>query len=200
MSEEPSFILASASPRRVELLAQIGWRPEVIPAHIDEGLIPGECPQKYVRRIAQAKAMAVAAKNPGRVVLGADTTVVCGGKILSKPADDDDARAMLSQLSGGEHQVWTGVCVAHDKLFRCLDVMTRVRFRVLADADISAYIATGEPMDKAGSYAIQGYGAVFVKSIAGSYSAVMGLPLFESAALLIEFGVSSWLGVTSRYS
>lgn len=187
--------LASASPRRAELLRQIAVPFSTLIAAIDETPRPGEPAPVYVERLARAKAAAALARldpTEPACVLGADTAVLLDGRILGKPADRDDARAMLGALSGREHQVLTAVAVADGQ--RCLArvVPTRVRFRDVTAAEIAAYWATGEPQDKAGGYAIQGLGAVFVSHLEGSYSAVVGLPLGETAQLLAQFGIHCW--------
>lgn len=182
--------LASASPRRRELLAQLGVDCRVVPASLDESRKPGESPARYVRRLAREKAAAsrLALGDVPEPVIGADTAVVIDDRILGKPKDRDDAESMLLALSGRCHQVITGVALlgpdgSADALSR-----SRVRFRELSPAEARAYWDTGEPADKAGAYAIQGLGAVFVESIQGSYSGVVGLPLFETAQLLAGFG------------
>ena len=186
------MILASASPRRRELLTQIGVLFTVDPADIDESLLVDEAPGAYVERMAREKAGVVAARHPGETVLGSDTTVVCDGEILAKPADTEDAVRMLKALSGRSHQVLTGVAVACDAEVRSQVVTTEVRFRELAEDEITAYVATGEPLDKAGGYGIQGFGAVFVADMKGSYSNVVGLPLTETAALLQQSDIPLW--------
>lgn len=186
------IILASASPRRSELLEQIGVPFSVQPAHIDETPRVAEAAGDYVERLAREKALAVAVDFPGKQVLGSDTSVVLGGAILGKPCDASEARAMLARLSGKTHQVMTAIALAEDG--RCVSrlVITEVTFRMLQDEEIAAYVATGEPMDKAGSYGIQGLGGIFVKELKGSYSAVAGLPLQETAALLADAGGPVW--------
>jgi len=186
------MILASSSPRRSELLQQIGVRFTTDVADIDETPLPGETPADYVARLALAKARVVAQRHPGRVVLGSDTTVVLNDRILSKPEDESQARQMLTELSGNSHQVMTAVALVQDSTEKQITVVTDVRFCELSAQQIDAYIATGEPADKAGSYGIQGLGAVLVASISGSYSNVVGLPLTETAALLGELGVPVW--------
>lgn len=183
--------LASRSPRRLELLCQIGVHPDVLAADVDETVLPGESPVDYVRRLAVAKAQAAyaalseACKGP---VLGSDTAVVADGAILGKPKDRSDAVAMLRSLAGRTHRVLTGVALVHRTVrYRLSD--SRVSFRPIGAAEARAYWATGEPADKAGAYAIQGLGAMFVTGIEGSYSGVMGLPLFETAELLREAGI-----------
>jgi len=184
--------LASRSPRRLELLGQLGLRPRVVAADVDETPAAGEGPMEYVRRIARAKACAGAGSLSGRPahpVLAADTAVVVDGRILGKPAGADDALAMLALLSGRSHEVMTAVAV-HGRREQCLVSISEVRFRAITPAEAAAYWATGEPRDKAGAYAIQGRGALFVAGLSGSYSGVVGLPLFETAELLREEGVS----------
>jgi septum formation protein len=185
--------LASASPRRSELLRQIGVRFVVRPAHIPETRAPGETPSAYVGRIAAAKAGAVstglgdAERAP---VLAADTAVVLDGHVLGKPIDAADAAAMLEKLSGRTHLVLTAIALSEgDKTHAALST-SEVRFRPTTDAERRAYCRTGEPLDKAGGYAIQGYAAVYIESLHGSYSGVVGLPLFETAALLARCGVA----------
>lgn len=193
-----SFVyLASASPRRRELLGQIGVEFDVRVPDVDEDLGPGEPPADYVRRLAEAKAEAVwdsvcAAGAPGPV-LAADTTVVLGERVLGKPLDAADALDMLEALSGRTHRVFTGVAVRHDAGIESLVSVSEVRFRATTATERRAYCATGEPFDKAGGYGIQGFGAVFVEHLSGSYSAVMGLPLCETALLLERVGVPAWL-------
>ncbi|MBJ9976181.1 septum formation inhibitor Maf [Pseudomonas sp. S75] len=188
-----ALYLASGSPRRRELLAQIGVRFTPIDAPVDETPLPSETPQAYVERLALAKAAAgfAALQGPG-VVLGADTAVVLDGTILGKPTDREHALAMLGDLSGREHQVLTGVAVTDGQRSSSLCVATQVRFRAISFDEAWRYWASGEPLDKAGGYAIQGLGAVFVSAIAGSYSAVVGLPLSETAELLEQFAIPCW--------
>lgn len=185
--------LASASPRRRELLLQIGVPARVIPCDIDESILAGESPLEYVERVARDKAWAGVGRAPhGAVLLAADTTVVLEDAILGKPADREQGLAMLAGLSGRAHSVITSVAVCSGASLRQVSVATQVWFRPLAQAEMSAYWDTGEPADKAGGYAIQGMGAIFIERIEGSYSAVVGLPLMETAALLSEFGISCW--------
>ena len=175
------IILASRSPRRVELLAQLGVQCEIVPADIDESSLSGEDPAVYVRRLAQAKALAIAASHGerGLTILAADTTVALGQEILGKPADAADAMDMLSRLSGSVHWVHTAVAVYQDGQARCLLNSTRVEMMQVPAEILQAYVDSGEPMDKAGAYAAQGIGMGFVKRIGGSYSNVVGLPLVE---------------------
>lgn len=186
------LILASASPRRAELLKQIGARFQVVPADIDETPHPDESALGYVERLAREKALAVARSTPEACVLGSDTSVVLDGQILGKPGTAEQARVMLGSLSGTTHQVMTAVALAHCHQCRSVVVTTDVTFRTLTEAEIGAYVATGEPMDKAGSYGIQGLGGIFVQELRGSYSAVVGLPLQETADLLADAGDPVW--------
>ncbi|WP_374325556.1 Maf family protein [Aquipseudomonas alcaligenes] len=190
-----SLHLASASPRRRELLAQIGVPFVTLIASIDETALPGEPAERYVERLAREKALAglAALSDPAdAVVLGADTAVVLDGRILGKPADRAECLATLTALSGREHQVLTAVALASAQRIESRVVASRVRFRPLRAGEAEAYWATGEPCDKAGSYGIQGLAAVFVSQLEGSYSAVVGLPLCETAQLLGEFGIPCW--------
>lgn len=187
------LILASASPRRTEILQQIGVRHQIKPADIDETPRSNESPVDYVQRMAFEKAKHIIALNMETVpVLGADTCVVCDDKIFGKPAHKDQALEMLAVLSGRSHQVLTAVAMGNSE--RCLLSMsiTEVIFRQITMQERQRYWATGEPKDKAGSYAIQGYGAVFIEAIKGSYSGVVGLPIEETSALLHSFGVPIW--------
>jgi septum formation protein len=175
----PPFILASASPRRAELLTRAGYTFTIQPADVDESLLPGEQPADYVRRVARAKAHAVAAtsRDSGRVVLAADTTVVMGGEILAKPADRDDAARMLNLLAGAVHEVLTGVAVIAAERELTEVVLTRVHLLPLSQDEIAWYVESGEPEGKAGAYAIQERAARFVDWIEGSWSNVVGLPV-----------------------
>ena len=170
------IILASESPRRKELLAELGVSFDVVPSGIDEKPWPNEAPASYALRNASDKARAVFGRTGG-VVLAADTIVVCDEHILEKPSDADHARRMLQMLSSRWHEVLTGVCILADGRETARAVCTRVQFKALTAAQIDAYVATGEPMDKAGAYAIQGGAAPFIERIDGSYSNVVGLPL-----------------------
>ncbi len=190
-----TLYLASGSPRRRELLAQIGIPHVTLIASIDETPQPGEVALAYVERLARDKALAglaSLAESAGACVLGADTAVVLDGRILGKPLDRDDALATLAQLSGREHEVLTAVALADASRCEARVVTSRVRFRSIAQPELEAYWASGEPADKAGSYAIQGLGAVFVSRVEGSYSAVVGLPLLETAEMLAGFGIPCW--------
>ncbi|MDZ3832523.1 MAG: Maf family protein [Sphingopyxis sp.] len=187
----PALVLASTSPRRRELLARIGIVPARIAApEIDESPLRGEIPRAYVARLAESKALAVA-RAADEVVLAGDTTVAVGRRILEKPADEDDLRAMLGLLSGRRHHVWSGVCVVgRDGKPRVRVVDTIVAFKALAAEEIESYVASGEGMGKAGGYAIQGRAEAFVRFLSGSHSNVVGLPLFETYSLLTGAGVS----------
>ena len=171
------IILASASPRRAELLRAAGIECDVIPADIDERVLPSETPDAYVRRVAEAKAHALVGRVEGRVVLAADTTVVIDNEMLGKPLDDQDAKRMLRLLSGRCHEVITGVTVLVRTEMMTMVASTSVEFAELTDDEIDWYVATGEPRDKAGAYAIQGYASRFVTRVNGSYSNVVGLPI-----------------------
>jgi septum formation protein len=182
------LILASASPRRMDLLREAGYLFDVEPAHVDESELPSERPREYVLRVAAMKARAIAARHPGDLVLAADTTVVVDGEMLAKPADDADARRMLGLLSGRTHDVLTGVVLVRAGLESSAVVDTRVRFRPLTAADIDWYVASGEPRDKAGAYAVQGLASRFVEEIQGSYTNVVGLPVAAVYRLLKNLG------------
>ena len=171
------FVLASASPRRVELLRAAGFQPIVVPADVDESGLPGEAPAAHVVRLARAKAHAIAARYPAAAVLGADTVVAIDDEILGKPRDDDDARRMLGRLAGRAHRVYTGVALAVGADLRAEVAMSEVTMASLSPAEIDWYVASGESRDKAGAYAIQGLASRYVTSIQGSYSNVVGLPV-----------------------
>lgn len=189
MTALPSLVLASGSPRRRALLEELGWRFAVAPADVDETLGSGESPEAAARRLAEAKAAAGARAFPGELVLGADTLVTLDGQILGKPRDRGDAVRMLSLLQGREHRVVTGVALEWGSRRSSAVEVTRVRFRPL-DADaVRAYAATGEGDDKAGAYAIQGFGALLVEGIDGCYFNVVGLPLVRVSVLLGAWGV-----------
>ncbi len=190
-----TLYLASGSPRRRELLTQIGVPFTSHIVSIDESALPNEAADLYVERLAREKAQAGLqrlSQTQGAVVLGADTAVVLDGRILGKPADREEALATLGALSAREHQVLTAVALASSERVVTRLVVSQVRFRTLAPAEIEAYWATGEPRDKAGSYGIQGLAGVFVSHLQGSYSAVVGLPLCETAELLAEFAIPCW--------
>lgn len=185
------LILASASPRRRELLDQIGADYRVHPTDVDETPRAGEGPEAFVTRMALAKARAGwKAQGSGLPVLGADTVVSLDGAILGKPVDRNDALHMLGRLSGNTHRVLSAVALVHGEREALKVSETRVRFRTLAPREIGVYWDSGEPVDKAGAYAIQGLGALFVEHLEGSYTGVVGLPLFETGQLLEAFGVA----------
>lgn len=191
----PALILASTSPRRRELIEQLGLTPHIVAPNVDEAELPGEGPRAFAQRIARKKGLAVAGSHPEAVVLAADTCVVLGDRLFNKPRDAEDAVATLLRLSSGTHEVLTGVFAAgpggqHERL-----VATSVRFRRIREEEARWYVATGEPMDKAGAYAIQGRGGMFVEAITGSYSNVVGLPLVETVELLEAAGlIFPWSG------
>jgi septum formation protein len=189
--DTPQLILASASPRRRQLLAQLALPFTVMPANLEERQLAHEPPLAYVVRMAESKAAHLAQQYPDACVLGADTVVVLDNDILGKPADMKEARQMLRRLSGRQHTVITGLALLHQRqqLKRLDTVSTLVRFHPLLPADIEAYVATGEPLDKAGAYAIQGGAAAFVVSLDGCYTNVVGLPLRRTAALLRSAGL-----------
>ena len=191
MSEQ--VILASASPRRRELLTQVGLEFQVVPSNAEERVLPNETPQEHVLRLSIDKAREVANRPEvvGRWFIGSDTIVLCDQQILGKPVDDQHAAQMLRMLSGREHQVLSGYAILDRKTGQQHSeaVSTKVRFRELTDEEIARYIATGEPADKAGSYAIQGLGVCFVSGIEGSYTNVVGLPLCRLTLTLKELGI-----------
>ncbi len=180
------IVLASASPRRSELMELAGIPFSVMPAHINEEVLPGEQPAEHVMRLSREKAQSVAARTGGRLFIGADTVVVLDDRIMGKPADEREAHEMLSALSGRTHEVITGFTLFDRESGVCLSrsVRTEVTFRALGEQEIRAYIASGCPMDKAGAYAIQGRAVHFVRSICGSYTNVIGLPMAELYELL----------------
>lgn len=185
----PRLVLASASPRRRQLLEQLGLVVEVRPAHMDESALPGETPRAHVERLAREKVAAVAPETPDALVIGGDTVVVLDGEILTKPVDATDAVAMLLRLQGREHRVDTGVAIAAPGGRTVAAVVSAdVRFRGFDREFAEAYAATGEPLDKAGAYGIQGFGSILVEGIRGDYFAVMGLPVATVVALLESLG------------
>ncbi len=183
----PHLILASASPRRAELLRNAGIPFEVDPANVEEAPEPGEPPLEYAKRLARDKARVVLARRPGAVVLGADTVVVVDNHLLEKPADAEDAARMLRLLSGKTHQVLTGVCVASSELERTDAEVTEVAFVAMTEQEIADYVASGEPMDKAGAYGIQGMASRWVERIKGCYFNVVGLPVSRVYRMLREY-------------
>ena len=183
-------VLASASPRRRELLDLIRIRHEVMPADVDESTRAGESPEAYVERVARDKAGTIAERVSNALIVAADTTVVLDGEILAKPDDAADARRMLARLSARTHDVFTGIAVARDGRMESAVERVAVTFRALSSVEIDAYVATGEPLDKAGAYGIQGYGATIVERIDGDYFSVMGLGLRRLVELMQRVGVS----------
>jgi septum formation protein len=190
----PRVVLASSSPRRRELLTLIGIPHTVAPADIDETVYDGELPHAHAERLAREKAIAIARREPEAVVIGADTIVVVDGDILGKPRDEDAATMMLRRLSGRAHVVLTAVAVARAETVVSGVESVDVRFRPLSDEEIARYIATREPMDKAGAYGIQGFGATIVERIDGDYFAVMGLALGRMVRLMADAGVEYRFG------
>ena len=192
MPESNKIILASASPRRRELLAQVGIEFDVVPSNAQEEVLPNETPEAHVKRLSLDKAREVAGRKDvnGRWFIGSDTVVVRDGEILGKPCDDEDATRMLRSLSGRSHRVWSGYaivdrCNGTEEAAACV---TEVTFKELTDDEIAGYIASGEPLDKAGSYAIQGIGMFMVSAINGSYPNVVGLPVCEVVTRLEQLG------------
>ena len=182
-------ILASASPRRRELLTLIGIAHTVVPADVDESIHPDEAPAVYAERLARAKASAIPMSDATSITIGSDTIVVIDDRVLGKPRDRRDATEMLRSLSGRTHTVYTAVAVRRGEHLVSGVEHVAVTFRALSDATIESYIATGEPMDKAGAYGIQGYGATIVERIDGDYFAVMGMPLGRLVDLIAQVGV-----------
>jgi septum formation protein len=196
----PTLCLASRSPRRRELLQQIGVSPLVTAPNIDEAVLPGEPAADYVVRMARTKALSIYQHAVGLPVLAADTVVVIDELILGKPASAAEGVAMLERLSGRAHEVLTAVALAANDGVAFRLSASEVRFRTLSRAECLAYWESGEPHDKAGGYAVQGRGAVFIEYLRGSYSGVMGLPLYETAELLRAAGVPYWLGGARKVS
>jgi septum formation protein len=187
--------LASQSPRRRELLGQLGANFSILDVDVEEVPFPEEAPIDYVERVARDKALAgwellTREAQANALVLASDTEVVLDRRVFGKPKDADDAVDMLLALSGRTHEVISAVCIVSGKHEKCDACVSRVRFAPLSEAEITAYVATGEPFGKAGAYAIQGRGATLIEHLEGSYSGVMGLPLFETARLLRNFGVA----------
>ncbi len=194
------FVLASASPRRRELLDLVGIAHVVDPADIDESIHVAESPAAYVERVAREKASTVAARHPGAFVIAADTVVVLGERLMGKPRTEQEAIEMLSALAGEQHTVLTGIaCAFNEEMESSVDDVS-VTFRRLTDEEIRDYVATGEPMDKAGSYGIQGYGATIVRRIDGDYFAVMGLSLVRLVELMQRLRVGYHFGGAARYT
>lgn len=192
MLKNRSFILASSSPRRRELLARVGLDFEVIEPRVLESAWEGEAPLDFAKRMAREKALSVSGSaRRGRIVVGSDTVVSVSGEILGKPRGEEDAFSMLRKLSGRTHEVITGFCVAEspDEVLHLGATRTKVRMKLLDTVEMRRYIKTGEPMDKAGAYAIQGAGSCLVEWIKGSYTGVVGLPLFELLSVLSDIGI-----------
>jgi septum formation protein len=191
------LVLASASPRRRELLAQLRLSCDVHAVRVEETRLPGEAPARMAARLAEAKALAAAAAigpDDSRPILGADTVVALGDRVFGKPAGGEEAASMLRELSGRVHEVVTAVAVLRGGVMKSGYSRSEVRFRELHDGEIDAYVASGEPLDKAGAYGIQGLAAMFVAHLAGSYTGVVGLPLCETAALLRAQGLDPLRG------
>ena len=196
--EQPRIVLASASPRRRELLDLVGIRHTVVPADIDESMVGVELPDAHAERLAREKAAIVAERHPEALVIAADTIVVLGDRILGKPRTEGEATEMLRVLSGETHTVVTGMaCAFNGRIESSVDDVS-VTFRSLSDEEIDEYVATGEPMDKAGSYGIQGFGATIVRRIDGDYFAVMGLSLVRLVDLMQRLGVRYHFGGGTR--
>ncbi len=190
MARQKTLILASGSPRRREILASLGLNFDVAAADIDERQNAGESPADMVKRLAEAKARAVAVRSPtDALVIGSDTAVVLDGQVFGKPVNADDAASMLQRLSGRWHEVMTAVALLEDGRADVAISITRVRFRDIDPAEAAIYWQSGEPADKAGGYAIQGLGGVFVEALEGSYTGVVGLPVFETATMLRRAGL-----------
>ncbi len=194
----PPLVLASQSPRRAELIGRLGLQFETLPADIDESYLAGETPEAHAERLSREKALKIAAGRAEALVVGSDTIVVVDGDVLGKPRDREHAVEMLMRLSGREHEVCTGVAVAHMGGMESGLERVRVRFRALNRGACEEYVATGEPMDKAGAYGIQGFGSAIVERIDGDYFAVMGLSLVRTVALLAEVGVAYGFGAGVR--
>jgi septum formation protein len=191
VTSNASFILASASPRRQDLLRSVGLKFRTIPAHVNEDYLAGESPSRHVRRLSCNKAMVIAQKHHNSWVLGADTIVVIDGIILGKPQNKKQAKNMLEKLSGRKHKVFTGFTIVHKASGMCKTkvIHSTVRFKIIGHEEMLWYIDCDEPYDKAGGYAIQGKGAYFIQSISGSYTNVIGLPLCEVLETLKTFKV-----------
>ena len=187
------LVLASSSPRRREMLSRLGLEYRLAATQVDEELLPGESGPDAAQRLARLKARAVE-PDPGEAILAADTLVVLEGRIMGKPAGPEEAAHMLARLSGAEHQVLTGFCLRQTASEHHGLGVSRVRFRELSHAEIAAYVASGEPLDKAGAYAVQGLGAALVKEVSGSYTNVVGLPLAAVVELMLQQGIIEPLG------
>ena len=197
-TESPRLILASQSPRRAELLQRIGLAFEIAPADIDERYLDHETPEAHAERLAREKAETISRREPDALVVGSDTIVVVDGDVLGKPRDEAGAVGMLMRLAGREHEVFTGVAVTQGERIESALERVRVRFRPLDRSECEAYVATGEPMDKAGAYGIQGYGSSIVEAVDGDYFAVMGLPVVRTLDLLRRHGWRYTFGSLQR--
>jgi septum formation protein len=188
MSDRPTLVLASKSPRRAELLRRLGLEFRIVAAEVDESYIDHEMPADHAERLAREKAITIARQESGALVIGCDTIVIIDSDVLGKPRDEAEALRMLLRLAGRDHEVITGVAVASgERLYSAIE-RVRVRFRSLDRSECEAYVATGEPMDKAGAYGIQGFGSALVDSIEGDYFAVVGLPVSRTLQLLNRAG------------
>lgn len=194
-SDPPCLVLASASPRRKQLLSELGWKFQVVPAEVDEAIFPGEDPDTAACRLAEAKARDVAARMPECLVIGADTLVLLDGYLLGKPRNRSQGKEMLRMLNGREHSVLTGIALVEGTRSCVAVERTEVRFRFVSESALQAYVDTGEGDDKAGGYAIQGQGALLVESISGCFYNVVGLPLGRLSTLLAQWG---W-GLSSQW-
>jgi septum formation protein len=188
MAEQPRVILASQSPRRSELLGRLGLRFDIRPADIDESYLDHEMPADHAERLAREKALTIARTEPDALVIGSDTIVILDSDVLGKPRDDAEAVRMLQRLAGREHEVFTAVAVVHGGRTESALERVRVRFRALDPRACEEYVATGEPLDKAGAYGIQGFGSALVEGIEGDYFAVMGLPVVRTLELIERHG------------
>ena len=188
MTDGPRLILASRSPRRAELLSRLGLEFEILPAEIDEGYRGDEMPADHAERLAREKAIAVARSHPQATVIGSDTIVIVRDEVLGKPADEPEAMEMLARLEDREHEVFTAVAVVQGGVVHSALEIVRVRFRAVDERERREYVATGEPLDKAGAYGIQGFGSALIESIHGDYFAVMGLPVVRTLDLLRRHG------------
>jgi septum formation protein len=186
MIELPKLVLASGSPRRAEIMRSVGWEFEKDVPDIDEAELPGETPEDYVVRLACEKAELIAKKHPDKIVLGADTTVVIGGQIVGKPVDLADARRMVEMLAGNWHEVLTGVAIVSAGKASAALQRTRVKFVEMNDAEIDFLVAVGDPLDKAGAYAVQAQAALFIEEIEGDYWNVVGLPISLVYSLVMQ--------------
>jgi septum formation protein len=190
----PQLILASRSPRRAELLSRLGLQFGIVPAEVDESYVDHEMPAAHAERLAREKASTIASAHPDAIVIGSDTIVIIDSDVLGKPKDSADAVSMLQRLSGREHEVYTAVAIAHRAQLVSDLERVKVRFRTLDREECEAYVGTGEPLDKAGAYGIQGFGSALVESIEGDYFAVMGLPVVRTLDLLNRVGLRYTFG------